>query len=101
MRVADILKTKGSAIKTIEPGATIRALSASLEFEAVGAIRNPHSLESYHYYHAALGEFELRLNHHPAAAAHFRKAVQLAEIKSEKIFLTRQLESCEVAEPKL
>lgn len=38
MRVADILKTKGSAVKTIEPDATIRALAASLEFEAVGAM---------------------------------------------------------------
>jgi CBS domain-containing protein/beta-phosphoglucomutase-like phosphatase (HAD superfamily) len=38
MRVSDILKTKGSAVKTIEPNATMRALAHSLKTEAVGAM---------------------------------------------------------------
>ena len=42
-----------------------------------------------------LGEFELRLNHVPAAAAHFRKSLQLAEIKSEQVFLSKRLRACE------
>lgn len=62
--------------------------------EAVGAIRNLQSLESYYLLHAVLGEFEARLNHAPAAAAHFRKAMQLAEIKSEQAFLTKRLADC-------
>lgn len=63
--------------------------------EAVGAIRNLQSLESYYLLHAVLGEFESRLNHSPAAAAHFRKAMQLAEIKSEQAFLAKRLQACE------
>jgi len=62
---------------------------------AVGAIGNLRSLESYYLLHAVRGEFEARLNHFPAAAGHFRKALQLAEIKSEQAFLAKRLAACE------
>ncbi|MCW5554956.1 MAG: sigma-70 family RNA polymerase sigma factor [Verrucomicrobiae bacterium] len=64
--------------------------------EAVNAIQNLQSLEAYYLLHAVLGEFELRLNHARAAAGHFRKALQLAEIKSELAFLAKRLKACEV-----
>lgn len=38
MRVSDILKTKGSAVKTVEPTATIRALAQAMKLEGVGAM---------------------------------------------------------------
>lgn len=63
--------------------------------EAVGAIQNLQSLESYYLLYAVLGEFESRLNHSRAAAAHFRKSLQLAEIKSEQTFLAKRLQVCE------
>ena len=63
--------------------------------EAVEAIRNLRSLESYYLLHAVLGEFESRMNHPQAAAAHFRKSLQLAEIKSEQAFLSKRLQDCE------
>jgi RNA polymerase sigma factor (sigma-70 family) len=63
--------------------------------EAVSAIQNLESLESYYLLHAVLGEFESRLNHSQAAAAHFRKALKLAEIKSEQVFLSRRLQECD------
>jgi RNA polymerase sigma-70 factor (ECF subfamily) len=63
--------------------------------EAVSASRNLTSLESYYLLYAVLGEFESRLHHARAAAAHFRKSLQLAEIKSEQIFLAKRLEACE------
>ncbi|HTI97413.1 MAG TPA: DUF6596 domain-containing protein [Dongiaceae bacterium] len=62
---------------------------------AVNAIRNLQTLESYYLLYAVLGEFELRLKHPQAAAAHFRKALQLAEIKSEQAFLAQRLRECE------
>ena len=65
--------------------------------DAVGAIQNRSSLESYHLLHAVLGEFESRLGHAPAAAAHFQKALQLAEIKSEQAFLAKRLQACVTA----
>src|SRR4030095_1796012 len=48
--------------------------------EAVGAIHNLETLESYYLLHAVLGEFESRLNHPLAAAGHFRRAMELAGI---------------------
>lgn len=64
--------------------------------EAVNAIPNLKSLESYYLFHAVLGDFELQLNHLPIAAAHFQRALQLAEIKSEQAFLAKRLAACEV-----
>lgn len=72
--------------------AEVRGPQAGLE--AVNAIRNLQSLESYYLLHAVLGEFESRLNHTQAAASHFRKSLQLAEIKSEQAFLSQRLEAC-------
>jgi RNA polymerase sigma factor (sigma-70 family) len=63
--------------------------------EAVSAIQNLQTLESYYLLHAVLGEFEMRLNHPRAAAGHFRKALQLAEIKSEQAFLAKRLAACQ------
>jgi RNA polymerase sigma factor (sigma-70 family) len=62
---------------------------------AVRAIRSLQSLESYYLLYAVLGEFEWRLNHRSAAAQHFRKSLQLAEIKSEQMFLSKRLQECE------
>jgi len=64
--------------------------------EAVNAIPNLKSLESYYLLHAVLGDFELQLNHLPIAAAHFQRALQLAEIKSEQSFLAKRLAACEI-----
>lgn len=38
MRVADILKVKGSSVKTIEPGATLKTFAHQLNAESVGAM---------------------------------------------------------------
>jgi RNA polymerase sigma-70 factor (ECF subfamily) len=63
--------------------------------DAIAAITGLAKLDSYYLLYAALGEFEERLNHFPAAAAHFQKAMDLAELKSEKEFLGRRLQACE------
>jgi RNA polymerase sigma-70 factor (ECF subfamily) len=62
--------------------------------EAVAAIQNLKSLESYYLLYAVLGEFEARLHHFSDAAAHFRKSIQLAEIQSEQAFLSKRLLAC-------
>lgn len=68
--------------------------------EAVQAIGNGGPLASYYLFHAVLGEFEAQLDHLSAAAGHFRKALELAEIKSERAFLAQRLLACEsVLEP--
>jgi predicted RNA polymerase sigma factor len=73
--------------------AEVRGPQAGIE--AVNVIQNLQSLESYYLLHAVLGEFESRLNHARAGAGHFRKSLQLAEIKSEQAFLAKRLQTCE------
>ena len=62
--------------------------------DAVNAIKNLKSLESYYLLHAVRGEFELRLRRGGAAAGHFRRALELAEVPSEQTFLAKRLEEC-------
>ncbi|HEY1789669.1 MAG TPA: sigma-70 family RNA polymerase sigma factor [Verrucomicrobiae bacterium] len=69
--------------------------------DAVRAIPDLPSLESYYLLHAVLGELELRLNHSQAAAIHFRRSLELVEIKSEHTFLTKRLQACEENENKV
>jgi len=59
--------------------------------QAVEAIKNRGGLESYYLLYAVLGEFEAQLHHFEAAVAHFRKALQLTEVKSERVFLSKKV----------
>ncbi len=61
---------------------------------AVRAISDLRALESYHLLHAVQGELEARLGHWEAAARHFQRSAQLAEIESEKRFLEKRLAAC-------
>ena len=63
--------------------------------EAVGAIQNGSQLNSYYLLYAVLGEFEKQLNNFQAAADHFRKALQLTELTSEQLFLSKRLRDSE------
>ncbi|MGH7939940.1 MAG: RNA polymerase sigma factor [Limisphaerales bacterium] len=63
--------------------------------EAIRSIPDLPALKSYYLLHAVLGEFELRLNQANAAAVHFQKSLELAEIESERIFLKKRLGECE------
>jgi RNA polymerase sigma-70 factor (ECF subfamily) len=64
--------------------------------DAITAIEELDKLESYYLLYAALGEFEERLNHREAAANHFKKALELADLKSEKTFLSKRLEASQL-----
>jgi RNA polymerase sigma-70 factor (ECF subfamily) len=63
--------------------------------EAIEAIPGRRELASYYLLYAVLGEFEERLGNDLAAASHFHRAHQLAELKSEQTFLARRLRECE------
>jgi RNA polymerase sigma factor (sigma-70 family) len=63
--------------------------------DAVAAIQDRQSLESYYLFHAVLGEFEAAMNHPETAANHFRKSLELIQIKAEAVFLSKRLQTCE------
>ena len=63
--------------------------------EAVGAIRGRSQLNSYYLLYAVLGDFEFRRANYAAAATHFRQALSLTELQSERTFLEARIKSCE------
>ena len=65
--------------------------------EAVEAIRDRSQLDCYYLLYAVLGEFEANLDHREPAMQYFRKALELATIKSEQIFLTRKIQQLDDA----
>lgn len=69
--------------------ATVHGPQAGLD--AVAAIPDREKLSSYYLLHAVLGEFEARLNRSRAAATHFRRSLQLAELPSEQNLLRKKL----------
>lgn len=67
------------------PDEAIRAIDDSSQREM---------LETYHLFHATLGELEWKRGKHPLAAEHFRKAWELAETRPERSYLSTRLETC-------
>jgi RNA polymerase sigma factor (sigma-70 family) len=51
-------------------------------------------LDSYYLLHAVMGDLEERLHHPKSAERHFEKALQLTEVKSERVFLEKRLMDC-------
>jgi RNA polymerase sigma factor (sigma-70 family) len=62
---------------------------------ATEAISKRGQLDSYYLLYAVLGEFEFRRGRFEIAAARFRKAIKLADLASEKLFLEKRLGDCE------
>jgi RNA polymerase sigma-70 factor (ECF subfamily) len=72
--------------------ANVRGPEAGLE--TLRAIRDREKLDSYYLLYSVIGELEMRMNNHAAAAEQFRKAFELAETKSERAFLLKRLQCC-------
>jgi RNA polymerase sigma factor (sigma-70 family) len=62
--------------------------------EEVRTIPNSDRLAAYPFYHASLGEFELRSGRHESAREHFRAALALARSPMERRFLEHRLAAC-------
>ncbi|MCF7786569.1 MAG: sigma-70 family RNA polymerase sigma factor [Prosthecobacter sp.] len=73
-----------------------RVHGAQRGLEALAAVQG---LDGYLSLHAALGTFADELGRPQAAAAHYRRALALAALPSERRFFERQIAACEAAEP--
>lgn len=65
--------------------------------DAIAAIPERDRLESHYLLHAVLGELHWRMNNHRAAAGNFRRALHLAQVGPEQLYLTRMLERADLA----
>jgi len=82
--------------------AVANSQGAQAGLDAVAAIPQREKLESHYLLHAVTGELHWRLQQHQAAASSFRRALQLAQVGPEQLYLTRMLErSSEPAEARL
>jgi RNA polymerase sigma-70 factor (ECF subfamily) len=73
--------------------AHVRGAEAGLK--AIEEIPQRDRLESHYLLHATVGELHWRLNEHRAAAESFRRALKLAHVGPEQLYLTRMLERAE------
>ena len=65
--------------------------------EEIRAITNAERLANYPFYHAALGEFELRCGQRETARDHFQTAAGLARNAMERQFFDQRIRACERA----
>jgi RNA polymerase sigma-70 factor (ECF subfamily) len=65
---------------------------AQAGLDAIGEIPRRDRIESYHLFHAVVGELQQQLGEHRAAAESFRRALQLVEVGPEQHHLARMLE---------
>lgn len=89
-----VLLTSSSVVALNRAIAVGRAHGAQSGLDALAAVQG---LDSYLSLHAARGSFTAELGQAEAAAAHYRKALALAALPSERSFLERQLTACETA----
>ena len=64
--------------------------------EEIRVIENSERLATYPFYHAALGELELRSGNGRLAREHFQAAFSLARNATEKHFLKQRIAACEL-----
>lgn len=62
--------------------------------ERLERLRDEAGLGDYYLTHSLLGEFEWQRSHVGAAAGHFQKALQLAEVAPERDWIRGKLERC-------
>ena len=65
----------------------------------IAAIADRKRLATYPFYHAALGELELRRGKNDAAREHFRAALALARTSMERRFLEQRMGGCQAGAP--
>jgi RNA polymerase sigma-70 factor (ECF subfamily) len=68
--------------------------------EEIHAIDDRDRLATYPFYHAALGEFELRSERHKPAREHFQTALKLARSPMERQFFRQRIAACDTPAPR-
>lgn len=72
--------------------ALARVHGAQAGIKALRTLADCPQMQSYHLFYASLGELEGRLGDARAAVGYYRKALALATIKSEQMFLLKKIE---------
>jgi RNA polymerase sigma-70 factor (ECF subfamily) len=91
-----LLEMDGSPVVALNRAVAVANVHGPAKgLEAVKAIAGRSEIASYYLLYAVMGDLEVQLGNDLVAASHFHRAAQLAELKSEQVFLTRRLKECE------
>lgn len=74
--------------------AVARVHGPQAALDALDAIANRDSLDSYHLYHSVRGSFTAELGRKSEARGSFEKALALVQLPSERVFLLRRIDEC-------
>jgi RNA polymerase sigma factor (sigma-70 family) len=91
-----LVELDGSPVVALNRAVAVsHVLGPQAGIDALEAIANRDALDSYYLLYAVRAEFEVQLRNHQAAVQHLRKALELAELRSEKQLLTHRLAEVE------
>jgi RNA polymerase sigma-70 factor (ECF subfamily) len=95
-----LLSIRPSPVVALQRALAVAQLrGADCGLEEVRAVEGSERLARYPFYHAALGELELRRGNGAVAGGHFRAALSVARNGMERRFLTARISVCDHATP--
>lgn len=93
-----LIRIKPSPIVALNRAVAVANVSGPDEgLKALDEIHPRERIESHYLFHAVHGELHWRMNNHRAAAQSFRRALQLAHVGPEQIYLTQLRQRAESA----
>lgn len=96
MHYDELYRRKPSPIIALNRAVAVAHLQGpQAGLDAIAEIPQLDRLESQHLLPAVIGELHWRMNQHAEAAAHFRRALQLAQVGPEQQYLQRMVERAE------
>jgi len=91
--IVGIVASAMLATSSIVVGLLTRSTSVvAAGLEAIAALPQRDRVEKHYLLHAVTGELHWRMKNHRAAAESFRRALQLAHVGPEQLYLTRMLD---------
>ena len=89
----ELIRIKPSPVVGLNRAVAVAHLhGAQAALDAIAELPQRDRLEAHYLVHAVVGELHWRLGHHQAAAANFRRALQLSHVGPEQRYLTRMAE---------
>jgi len=89
----DLLRLKPSPIVALNRAVALANVDgAEAALREISGMAQRDRLDSYYLLHAVVGELHWRLGQHEAAAENFRRALQIANVGPEQLFLTQLLD---------
>jgi len=94
----ELLKLKPSPIVALNRAVAIAHLHGpQAGLDTIATIPQREKLDQHYLLHAVTGELHWRLKNHQAAAWHFRRALALAQVGPEQVYLSRLIERADPA----